>query len=121
MLPPRYTQYHQELRAALLRLMVNLEQRSGDPVNLKSDFVQVQQYFQQQVASLDPDLLAPERRSQIQSLYTEINKQLRLLATDWMFLASARQQQTLEQRLAQIRDRLQQLLNYCDQLLQLNS
>lgn len=120
MLPSSYTLRYQELQAALLHLMANLDRGAGNPVNLKSDLVQVQQYFQHQVASLDPELLAPELRSQVQSLYTEINKQLRLLATDWMFLASARQQQTLDQRLAQIRDRLQQLLKYCDHLLKLS-
>jgi hypothetical protein len=120
MLPPSYTLHHRELQAALLRLMTNLEQGSGDPAALKTDFAQVQQYFQDQVANLDPDLLAPGLRSQVQAVYTEINKQLRLLATDWMFLASARQRQTLDQRIAQIRNRLQHLLIYCDQLLQMN-
>ena len=52
-----------------------------------------------------------------QSYQTEINKQLRLLKIDLMFLKSARQTATSEQRWATMSDRLHLLIIYCDTLL----
>lgn len=117
MLPPLYAEHYQTLRTALAELIANLDQAEQNPVDLRSDFLWVRQYFQQQVANLDPGLLAPALQSRLGSYHTEINKELRLLETDWVFLQAARQTQTFTQRKALIRDRLQRLLDYCDALL----
>lgn len=117
MLPPAYRNHYQALRTTLANLMLNLGQDRQNPVDLKSDFWEAQQYFQTQVATLEVDGLAPALQSQLGSYCTEINKQLRLLATDWLFLSAARQPQRIEQRKVQIRERLQLLLTYCDALL----
>lgn len=52
-----------------------------------------------------------------QSYQTEINKQLRLLEIDLMFLKTARQVTTSEQRWALMGDRLHLLGIYCETLL----
>jgi hypothetical protein len=53
-----------------------------------------------------------------QSITTEMNKNLRLLNTDVMFLQAARQGQTVEQRISQVGDRLNCLLQYCQFVLE---
>jgi hypothetical protein len=53
----------------------------------------------------------------VQSYQTEINKQLRLLEIDLMFLRTARQAATTGQRWKMVSDRLQLLIIYCDALL----
>jgi hypothetical protein len=57
--------------------------------------------------------------AQAQPLQTEINKQLRLLETDLIFLKAARQPATLQQRHQQIQTRLTLLLRYCEAILAL--
>jgi hypothetical protein len=51
------------------------------------------------------------------SINVEINKQLRLLKTDCLFLRSAQQAATQDQRLGQMRDRLTLLERYCAMIL----
>lgn len=53
----------------------------------------------------------------LQSIQTEISKQLRLLAMDTMFLKTARQPETNQQRRQQIGDRLNLLERYCEAIL----
>jgi hypothetical protein len=52
-----------------------------------------------------------------QAIYVEINKQLRLLKTDMLFLQSAKQAATQAQRVQQMRDRLTLLERYCEMIL----
>lgn len=58
-----------------------------------------------------------EVSSQVQAVSVEIDKQLRLLAIDALFLQTARQSTTLEHRRQQIGDRLTLLQRYCELLL----
>jgi len=53
----------------------------------------------------------------LQSFQVEINKQLRLLGMDVLFLKSARQVTTIAQRRSQMGDRVQILIQYCDAVL----
>lgn len=122
MLPQVYCQHYQTLQQALEQLQGRVAQGSSESTNLSSElmseFRTIQNFFQFQVANLSPDLLSPEMQSRVGSYQTEINKQLRLLGTDLMFLKSARQSSTAEQRRTQIRDRLKTLIGYCNVLLQ---
>lgn len=117
MLPTHY-QYYQEMKQALAQLQINAAQSDLEGTELMANFLQVQQSFQQQV-NLSPDLLSPAVESRLR-YQTEIHKQLRLLGTDLTFLRAARQANTINQRRAQVGDRLQTLINYCDALLQVN-
>ncbi len=55
--------------------------------------------------------------AQHHGIQVEINKQLRLLKTDCLFLRSAKQTTTQDQRLQQMRDRLTLLERYCAMIL----
>lgn len=55
--------------------------------------------------------------AKLQSILTEMNRDLRLLNTDVMLLQAARQNQTLQQRTIQVGDRLQRLIQFCDFIL----
>ncbi|MCU0548300.1 MAG: heterocyst frequency control protein PatD [Leptolyngbya sp. Prado105] len=54
----------------------------------------------------------------IHSVLVEINKQMRLLGMDSLFLKTARQSETMQGRVGQIRDRIALLMNYCAVLLE---
>ena len=114
MLPHDHRQHYQTFRQELERLQ-NTSFERGSPI-LK-DFQMLQQFFQQRILTLDLDSLEPAIATQIQSIQIEINKQLRLLATDIPFLQTARQAATAQQRQAQMHDRLKLLLQYCDVIL----
>lgn len=122
MLPQVYCQHYQTLQQALEQLQGRVAQVNSESTDVSSElmaeFLKIQDFFQSQVANLNPDLLRPEMQSRVGSYQTEINKQLRLLGTDLMFLKSARQANTAEQRRTQIRDRLNTLIGYCNVLLQ---
>lgn len=120
MLPNSHRPYYQAFYQFLQHFQSRVSQANPDAKALQIAFLDMQQYFQQQIASLDLDAddLASEQSSKVRSLQTEINKQLRLLATDVMFLQTARQPLTVQQRQGQMGDRLQLLQRYCEALLQ---
>jgi hypothetical protein len=116
MLPMSHQQQYQALRERLQSLLdgaSNLDR--GVAVSAVSE---AQEFFQSQVVSLPTEGLALADRSRTQSYNTELHKQLRLLATDVMFLGSAKQDATQQQRLNRVGDRLATLLRYCDVLLE---
>jgi len=99
-------------------LRVRVSQADQIEADLVPNLIRVQRFFQQQVMNLGSDGLLPQAESCLRSYQTEINKQLRLLGTDFTFLKAARQAHTQQQRRVQIGDRLQVLIDYCDALLQ---
>ena len=82
-----------------------------DRTNLKSELQVLTNLFQSEMQSISTE------DYQVRSLLVEIDKQMRLIKMDSMFLQTARQAETIQQRASQMRDRLQLLLNYCDALL----
>ena len=119
-LPSIHHQHYQKLKQAFEQLKQHVASTSPVQPNFLENFLQVQQFFQQQVVNLNPELLNPDVESRLRSYQTEINKQLRLLNTDLTFLRAAKQAITFEQRQTQICDRLDILINYCEVLLQDN-
>ncbi len=75
------------------------------------------QQFQPQILALPWVEMDEAIALRLQSIQTEISKQLRLLAMDTMFLKTARQPETSQQRRQQIGDRLDLLLRYCEAIL----
>lgn len=114
MLPQVYCQCYQDLRQTLQSLQTDLTAKPG---NLPTYPTQVQALMQR-VMQLDLSTLPPELAQRCQRIHTEIHKQLRILATDLMFMAAAQQPATQALRSQQIRDRIHTLHDYCDQLLQ---
>jgi hypothetical protein len=119
MLPNLYQALYRDLLETLSRLIELSSQDPWDIAMFKSTLAQLQQLFSTQVLSLNLDDLEPRLEHQVQSFNVEINKQLRLLTVDLLFLQSAKQTTTIAQRLQQVRDRLTTLIRYCTTLLEL--
>jgi hypothetical protein len=91
-----------------------------DPRTIKSSTESLQQNFQTEIAPLNLDELDendPILESRVRSLHVELDKQLRLLKMDATFLQTAKQAETIQQRLGQVRDRLTTMIGYCKILL----
>lgn len=71
----------------------------------------LQQIFQEEIQPIQSE------DYQTHSVLVEINKQMRLLGMDGMFLQTARQAETFETRLEQVRDRVKRLVSYCSAIL----
>jgi len=98
-----------------------VNQNEFDRPTLQSHLANLQQYFQTQILPLDMQTLPDETGLRVHGLQVEMNKQLRLIGTDALFLRAAKQPETMQQRLRQIGDRLQLLKRYCDGVLELGS
>ncbi|HIK53741.1 MAG TPA: heterocyst frequency control protein PatD [Synechococcales cyanobacterium M55_K2018_004] len=72
-----------------------------------------QQLFQTCVLPLDLELVDGAIAPRLQSIQTEIGKQLRLLGMDVTFWQTARQPITLQQRQQQVCERIALLQQYC--------
>lgn len=92
-----------------------------DQPSLQSHLAKLQDYFQTEILPLDSQTLSDDTGSRLHALQVEMNKQLRLIGTDALFLRAAKQPDTVQQRLRQIGDRLQLLKRYCDGVLELVS
>lgn len=117
MLPQFYRDRYQEFSTALAYLQQSATNATSDPTSLRQNFEHVQKLFHEKILSLDNDNLDPSVGSRVQSFLTELNKQMRLLGIDVMFLQASRQSATKEQRLVQIRSRIETLISYCNALL----
>jgi hypothetical protein len=106
---PTYQQFQQ--------LVIDAQQASDTtPINVANIDKTVQAiavYFRDQILTATP----PTADAPHHAIQVEINKQLRLLKTDSLFLRSAKQSTTQDQRLQQMRDRLTLLERYCDMII----
>ncbi|NJO39291.1 MAG: heterocyst frequency control protein PatD [Cyanobacteria bacterium CRU_2_1] len=80
-------------------------------------FQTLRQIFQQQILTLDLDSLDPIEAAKVQSYHTEMNRQLRLMGMDTLFIQTAKQSTIANQRWEQVNDRLNTLIQYCNILL----
>jgi hypothetical protein len=119
MLPNLHRQRYQEFLEVLEQLQTAASIQL-DPPKLRHAFLEAQQFFQQQVVTLDAGELEPSHEPRVRSYQTEMSKQLRLLGMDVMFFQAARQKETAIARQRQLGDRLKTLISYCDAILQLN-
>ncbi|MBM0742036.1 heterocyst frequency control protein PatD [Phormidium sp. CLA17] len=116
-LPPEYSQTYQKLKQHVTEINQAIAQRT-DVASLKASVADLQVFFKTHIRMLNSDELDAALAHQVQSFNVEIDKQLRLLSMDVMFLQAAKQASTADQRLNQMRDRLTLLLRYCDGLLE---
>lgn len=116
-LPPEYFQTYQQLQQQVTEVSQAIAENKNS-ASLKATVADLQTFFQTHVWILDLDELDPAVAHQVQSFNVEIDKQLRLLSMDVMFLHAAKQATTTEQRLNHMRDRLTLLLRYCHGLLE---
>lgn len=120
MLPNIHHQRYQEFKQALEQLQQTAASSQLDAPKLRQSFLLTQQFFQQQIVSLDAGDLEPADEPRVRSYQTEMSKQLRLVGMDVIFLQAARQSRTVQERQMQLCDRIVSLQRYCDAILQLN-
>lgn len=118
MLPHLYYQRYQEFLLMLAHLQQGYAAAVPDAQGLRQSFLNTQQFFVQQILSLDNSDLEPDVEPKVRSYQTEIAKQLQLLGIDVSFLQAARQQQTATVRQNQIHLRLQTLIGYCNAIIE---
>lgn len=116
MLPPGYQQPYQQLQQKVEELQESLTS-NADSLTLKTAIAGLQTFFQTQIWNLNLQDLEPKLEHQVQSINVEIDKQLRLMNMDGLFLQAARQENTIEQRKQQVRDRLSLIMRYCNGVL----
>ncbi len=110
-------QHYQEFQQRVQALQAFVLTSNPDGAMLQNQFQQIQQLFQQTIVASDWDESMPDNAANVQSFHTEINKQLRLLGMDVMFLRTARQSATYQKRQQQMSDRLGMVLTYCQALM----
>lgn len=116
MIPSNYRKKYTEFKQTLKQLQeITVESDAG---TLWNSFSGVQEFFGREILGLKAEDISPEMASRIQSLHTEMHKQLRLLGMDVMFLRSARSPETLRERKIQVSERLKTLIGYCAALLE---
>ncbi|EKQ70648.1 hypothetical protein OsccyDRAFT_0950 [Leptolyngbyaceae cyanobacterium JSC-12] len=117
MLPLSHLQPYETFKQSLKEVKDTLFQDTVDHEVLRGVVAKLQDSFQNQILGLDLSGLDPKSEQQVQALQVEMNKQLKLLSMDVMFLQAARQPSTVVQRLSQASDRLTLLLRYCEAVL----
>ncbi len=103
---------YQELSTFLDQFRLNVTGNKLNARELRENLAQLQEFFGQQIVPL------VDANSREQSYKTEINKQLRLLEVDMMFLQGARQSTTSQSRLKTIEERIDTLIRYCQAITQ---
>lgn len=88
-----------------------------EQMQIKQHFQDLQSCFNQNIAGLNSENLEPELIPRWLSVQTEIKREFKLLTTDILFLAAARQNTTQEERKQSISDRTSKLIDYCQIML----
>jgi hypothetical protein len=117
-LPESNRQHYRDFQHALQQLLGLIVRANPDGSSLQAAFLEAQQLFQLRIMALETDELDSRVVSKVRSYITEINKQMRLLGMDVMFLQTARQSGKIQQRQAQMGDRIDTVLRYCQALLE---
>lgn len=116
MLPISHQQSYTELTTALENLKAAIAGSNREPKVIEDCDRKVQQVYQDRIVTLTTESIDEAIASRWQSLQTEINRSLRLLQTDMIFLKASRQSQTTQQRLSACLTRIDQLMKYCQEL-----
>ena len=111
---PEYQQHYQQLAQLLEQLQT--ASQTQDFKQLRQSHQTAQQFFQQQILTLEP-----LDNYQIRSYQTEIAKELQLVGMDVIFLQAARVPETSAIRQQQLLNRFPTLLKYCNAIVQLTS
>jgi hypothetical protein len=81
--------------------------------NLKISVSQAIELFESEILNQNVDLLPDPIAAKMRSYLTESHRLLRLLPLDVMFIATARNPTTIEQRRQAYQDKVDLLLKYC--------
>lgn len=111
MLTENQVEHFQSFQITINSLKQILDSTDLDRSELGQKLRSLQKFFQREIQPIQSD------DYQTHSVLVEVNKQMRLLGMDAMFLQTARQTETIANRVGQIRDRIQLLTNYCTVIL----
>jgi uncharacterized protein YukE len=117
MLPTSHQKSYQKFLEVLLALREEIDAPNSRVTALSEKLQEVKQVFQDEVMPLESDELQGDLAFRFASVQTEIHRALRLLGTDMMFLRSSKQVATSGQRLSAVRDRVNQIISYCQGML----
>lgn len=115
MLPTSHSQAYQEFLVLLQKFRIYLDNLDTevDLIIMNRQLSVLQEFFNQQILTLK------DLPSQINSLATEIHREIKLLTTDSLFLFTSRQAATKQERLNSIKDRISKLITYSEAVLRL--
>lgn len=114
---------HKKAYRDFLTLLNDLENRCQnstqtiDKTEIAALWTNLKQVFQQRIIPLTDENLEGKVASRWISLQTEIQREFRLLNTDWLFWVSARQQAIKQAREKAVKERLHKLIEYCQLML----
>ena len=119
MLPASHDRAYQDFLTLLTKFMAVVvgAKRELDREQFEREFRDLSDWFQRQIIPLNDRNLEPAIASRWQSVQREIQREFKLLSTDILFLASARQNSTQHKRLKNIEERLSKLIGYCQIML----
>lgn len=107
-----------DLQMQLGQLDSMISQANPDATALQQYFLMVQQHFQAGILGIT-ETLTETLADAAQPFLVEMNRAFRLLGMDIAFLQTARNPLTRQQRQKQMRDRICQLQNFCQGLMNL--
>ncbi len=115
MLSSSHNRAYQDFSTLLTKFQsfLNAENEQASLERVKQEWEQLRLCFEQQIAGIDVKEIPEAIASRWQSVQTEIKREFKLLSTDVLFLASARQITTQNKRVKSISDRLTKLVGYC--------
>ena len=114
MLSSSHNRAYQDFSTLLTRFQsLSVENEEASSERVKQEWEQLRLCFEQQIAGIDAGEIPEAIASRWQSVQTEIKREFKLLSTDVLFLASARQITTQNKRVKSISDRLTKLIGYC--------
>ena len=87
-------------------------------LGIKQKFQDLSLWFERNIANISQEDLELAIAARWQAVQTEIKREFKLLSTDILFLATARQNETQRKRLKIINNRLTKLIGYCHIILQ---
>ena len=119
MLSTLHNRAYQDFTALLTDFdnFANNVQNQSNLYAIKQEFDSLQHWFVKNVDNLSELGIEEAYIPRWQSIQREINREFKLLTTDILFLASARQEATKTKRLKNISDRLNKLISYCRAIL----
>jgi hypothetical protein len=100
------------------RQNLSAQEQKNNQSFVTKKFQSVSAWFEQNLVPLRAQDLEPAIASRWQAVQTEILREFKLLSTDILFLATARQQTTQLTRLQSIDGRLTKLISYCQIMIQ---
>lgn len=95
------------------RQNLSAQEQKNNQSFVTQKFQAVSAWFEQNLVPLKAQDLEPAIAPRWQAVQTEILREFKLLSTDILFLAAARQQTTQQTRRQSIDDRLTKLISYC--------